>query len=140
MTNTRITDPEIIERRLDHAVMLREFSLRRGGKGLHRGGNGVIRDLEFREPLQVSLLTERRVFHPYGLRGGKDGAKGLNLWIRKDKIKGKDRVLNLGGKNSFKVGVGDRVVICTPGGGGWGVPTDETNDDMDIDEAITRFL
>ncbi|CAG8659549.1 10949_t:CDS:2, partial [Cetraspora pellucida] len=124
MTNTRITDPEIIERRLDHAVMLREFSLRRGsgGKGLRRGGNGVIRDLEFREPLQVSLLTERRVFHPYGLRGGKDGAKGLNLWIRKGQIKEKDRVLNLGGKNSIKVGVGDRVVICTPGGGGWGVP------------------
>ncbi|RIB11070.1 Hydantoinase B/oxoprolinase-domain-containing protein [Gigaspora rosea] len=142
MTNTRITDPEIIERRLDHAVVLREFSLRKGsgGKGLHRGGDGVIRDLEFREPLQVSLLTERRVFHPYGLRGGKDGAKGLNLWIRKGNVKGRDRVLNLGSKNSFKVGTGDRVVICTPGGGGWGTPTDKPNDDMDIDEAITRFL
>ncbi|CAG8585581.1 17192_t:CDS:10 [Acaulospora morrowiae] len=142
MTNTRITDPEILERRLDHSVLLREFSLRKGsgGKGLHRGGNGVIRDLEFRDSIQVSILSERRVYHPYGLNGGKDGSRGLNLWIRKNN--GSDhgkRILNLGGKNTFKVGIGDRVIICTPGGGGWGVSAD-TDDENDLDEAFTRFL
>ncbi|CAJ0887902.1 5279_t:CDS:10 [Entrophospora sp. SA101] len=105
MTNTRITDPEILERRYNHAILLREFSIRKGsgGQGLYKGGDGVIRDLEFREPLQVSILSERRVYHPYGLKGGKQGAKGLNLWIR--------------GKNTFKVNEGDRIIICTPGGG-----------------------
>ncbi|CAG8553030.1 1256_t:CDS:10 [Ambispora leptoticha] len=134
MTNTRITDPEILERRYDHAIILREFSLRKGsgGAGLHRGGDGVIRDLEFREPLKVSILSERRVFHPYGLKGGKDGACGLNIWIRKGE-NGDERVLNLGGKNSVEVNPGDRIIICTPGGGGWGPPSSDTKD-MDIVE------
>ncbi|KAG9295775.1 hypothetical protein G9A89_009003 [Geosiphon pyriformis] len=138
MTNTRITDPEILERRYDHAIILREFSLRRGsgGPGLHRGGDGVIRDLEFREPLQVSILSERRVYHPYGLKDGKDGARGLNLWVRN--VDGNVRIINLGGKNSVKVSSGDRVVICTPGGGGWGAPISSA--DMTADEAIERFL
>ncbi|KAK9768415.1 hypothetical protein K7432_000959 [Basidiobolus ranarum] len=116
MTNTRITDPEILERR--YPVILREFSLRdgSGGDGLNPGGNGVIRDLEFQESgLNASILSERRVFHPYGLEGGQDGATGLNLWIRKD-----GPTVNLGGKNTVIVGSGDRIVICTPGGGGWG--------------------
>ncbi|CAG8444302.1 15333_t:CDS:10 [Acaulospora colombiana] len=145
MTNTRITDPEILERRLNHAVLLREFSLRKGsgGKGLHRGGDGVIRDLEFRESIQVSILSERRVYHPYGLNGGKDGSRGLNLWIRKNdganqEEESGERILNLGGKNTFQVGIGDRVIICTPGGGGWGVVAD--GDEDDPDEAVTRFL
>ncbi|CAG8552365.1 8281_t:CDS:2 [Ambispora gerdemannii] len=138
MTNTRITDPEILERRYDHAIILREFSLRRGsgGAGLHRGGDGVIRDLEFCEPLQVSILSERRVFHPYGLNGGKDGACGLNLLIRKNE-NGDERVLNLGGKNSVEVKSGDRVIICTPGGGGWGPPSLDTKDILD--EAIEKY-
>lgn len=92
--------------------------------------------MEFRESLQVSILSERRVYHPYGLKGGKDGACGLNLCIRKDE-NGGTRVLNLGGKNSIKVNVGDRVIICTPGGGGWGTP--EGQKDVS-DEAVVRFL
>src|SRR3954451_8331458 len=107
-----------------------------GGAGLHKGGDGVIRDLEFREPLQVSILSERRVYHPYGLQGGKDGSRGLNLWIRKDKNGDGARTINLGGKNTIKVNAGDRIVICTPGGGGWGTPT--SNEDQ-VDEAISRY-
>ncbi|KAL1916933.1 uncharacterized protein VTP21DRAFT_5130 [Calcarisporiella thermophila] len=137
MTNTRITDPEILERRYK-GVLLREFCLRKGsgGKGQYRGGDGVIRDIEFREPLQVSILSERRVFSPYGIQGGEDGAKGLNIWIRKQN--GTEAVINLGGKNTIKVAAGDRVVICTPGGGGWGSPDDDT--EKVPDEALSRFF
>lgn len=69
MTNTRITDPEILERR--YPVLLREFSLRRGsgGNGMHRGGDGVIRRLQFRKPLNVSILSERRARAPFGMNG-----------------------------------------------------------------------
>jgi 5-oxoprolinase (ATP-hydrolysing) len=85
----------------------------------------------------VSILSERRVYHPYGLQGGKDGSRGLNLWIRKDESSNGERVINLGGKNTVKVSAGDRVIICTPGGGGWGTPT--SNEDQ-VDEAISRYL
>ncbi|POR33060.1 5-oxoprolinase (ATP-hydrolysing) [Tolypocladium paradoxum] len=146
MTNTRITDSEIFERR--YPVLLREFSIRKGsgGAGQHRGGDGVIRDIEFRIPLQVSILSERRVYHPYGLNGGEDGACGLNLWVRnvektnwdkslarfhenggRENGDGEDeekeyeeRHINLGAKNSAAMKAGDRIIVCTPGGGGWG--------------------
>ncbi len=67
MTNTRITDSEVFERR--YPVLLREFSIRKGsgGEGQHRGGDGVVRDIEFRIPVQVSILSERRVYHPTAL-------------------------------------------------------------------------
>lgn len=85
MTNTRITDSEVFERR--YPVLLREFGLREGsrGRGQHDGGEGVVRDIEFRIPVQVSILSERRVYHPYGLEGGGDAACGLNIWARKVK-------------------------------------------------------
>jgi 5-oxoprolinase (ATP-hydrolysing) len=85
MTNTRITDAEVFERR--YPVLLREFGLRRGsgGKGRHNGGDGVVRDIEFRIPVTVSILSERRVYHPYGLEGGEEGQCGLNTWVRKVK-------------------------------------------------------
>ncbi|KAI9167617.1 HyuA, N-methylhydantoinase A/acetone carboxylase, beta subunit [Paramyrothecium foliicola] len=139
MTNTRITDSEIFERR--YPVILRQFSIRAGsgGRGQHRGGDGVIRDIEFRIPLQVSILSERRVFRPYGLKGGEDGQAGLNLWVRKvekttwenslkqfhdeeapKEIEIEERHINLGAKNSAPMKAGDRIIICSPGGGGWG--------------------
>lgn len=76
MTNTRITDAEVFERR--YPVILREFSLRSNsaGRGLHGGGEGVVRDIEFRIPVQVSILSERRVYAPYGLEGGGKGGGG----------------------------------------------------------------
>lgn len=145
MTNTRITDSEIFERR--YPVLLREFSIRKGsgGNGQHRGGDGVIRDIEFCIPLQVSILSERRVYHPYGLNGGEGGDCGLNLWVRRiekmtweqslKKLDGKEdaeqveyeeRHINLGAKNSAAMKAGERIIICTPGGGGWGKPGKES--------------
>ncbi|KAG0306196.1 hypothetical protein BGZ98_002799 [Dissophora globulifera] len=142
MTNTRITDPEILERR--YPVILREFALRTGsgGEGLHAGGEGLIRDIEFLEPMEVSILSERRVFQPYGMAGGGPGQSGKNLWVQKRTIRKKDgllvaaaeedsyakeetetvfRTVNLSGKNTAHVRAGDRLMICTPGGGAWGV-------------------
>ena len=118
MTNTRITDPEILETR--YPVILKHFSLEKGtgGEGKHRGGDGVRRELKFRKNMTVSVLTERRVFHPYGLRGGLPGARGQNLLRRK---KG-DKVINLGGRTSVNVEPEDELCILSPGGGGFGSP------------------
>ena len=82
----------------------------------------MIRDIEYLEDnIQVSILSERRVFKPYGMQGGKDGKSGLNLWIRHvngDKV----LTLNLSGKNTALFGKGDRIIVQTPGGGGYGEP------------------
>ena len=120
MTNTRITDAEIFERR--YPVLLKRFSIRpnSGGKGKHRGGNGVIREIEFRRPITVSILSERRVYRPYGLEGGGDAECGLNLWLRKDGKEGGFRTVNLGGKNTADMATGERIIVYTPGGGAWG--------------------
>jgi len=80
-------------------------------------GSLQIRDLEFRRPLTVSILSERRVHAPYGLAGGHAGERGRNILVRAD-----GRRLNLGGKNTVAVQPGDRLVIHTPGGGGYGPP------------------
>ncbi|PGG97965.1 hypothetical protein AJ79_09020 [Helicocarpus griseus UAMH5409] len=131
MTNTRITDSEVFERR--YPVLLRDFSLRpgSGGNGQHRGGDGVIRDIEFRIPVQVSILSERRVYRPYGLNGGEDAQCGQNIWVRRTPKRGEEaewdvRLINLGAKNTAKMLPGDRIVIKTPGGGGWGKPGEES--------------
>ncbi|KAF2455301.1 Hydantoinase B/oxoprolinase-domain-containing protein [Lineolata rhizophorae] len=137
MTNTRITDAEVFERR--YPVVLREFSLRAGsgGKGQHPGGDGVVRDIEFRIPVQVSILSERRVFRPYGLEGGEDAECGLNIWVRQverrdknaDDVDGVEdlaegmveyRHVNMGAKNTASMKPGERIIVNTPGGGGWG--------------------
>mmetsp|Transcript_22596 Transcript_22596/g.32352 ORF Transcript_22596/g.32352 Transcript_22596/m.32352 type:complete len:1303 (-) Transcript_22596:929-4837(-) len=114
-TNTRITDPEILERR--YPVLLRQFSLRdgSGGNGLFRGGDGVVREIEALRPLTVSILSERRVLHPYGMEGGEHAMCGRNLIIKKNDI-----VLYIGGKCSTRIDTGDRIRIETPGGGGYG--------------------
>lgn len=122
MTNTRITDPESLERR--YPVILRRFGLRpkSGGSGVRPGGDGVVRDVEFRVPMTASILSERRAFAPYGMHGGGEGARGLNTWIQNngggDENAGAK--VNVGGKGSVKVKPGDRFVIETPGGGAWG--------------------
>jgi len=112
MTNTRITDPEVLEARFP--VRLLRFGLREGsgGAGHHAGGDGLIRELEFLEPMQVSILSERRERAPFGLAEGEPGQRGRNLLNDRE----------LGGKVAFGVGPGDRVRIETPGGGGFGTP------------------
>ncbi|MGB0758854.1 MAG: hydantoinase B/oxoprolinase family protein, partial [Rubripirellula sp.] len=114
MTNTRITDPEILESRLP--VRLRRFSIRRdsGGSGHHRGGDGMIREFEFLKPLVISLLTGRRTFGPYGASGGQSGKAGENLLVHQGKTE------SLAATASLSVVAGDRLIIKTPGGGGWG--------------------
>jgi 5-oxoprolinase (ATP-hydrolysing) len=116
MTNTRLTDPEILERR--YPVWLRRFHLNlgSGGRGLYNGGDGVIREVQFLKDLTLSVLTDRRVVSPYGLEGGQPGRRGQNLLKRVS-----DGVLvNLGGKCSVPVEAGDIFTLKTPGGGGWG--------------------
>lgn len=112
MTNTRITDPEVYE--LRYPVILREFSIRRGsgGVGRYRGGDGVVRCLEFREAVSASMLSERRVFRPYGLAGGGPGQAGLNLYVKKE-LDGSESVINIGGKMELNLQPGERIVIHT---------------------------
>ena len=112
------------------AVILHQFGYRpnSGGKGLYNGGDGVIREMEFLQPIEVSLLTERRARQPYGMAGGDDGQSGLNLHVtsKKRTVDGKEETVkrerNLGGKATVAFKAGDRLVLNTPGGGGWGVP------------------
>ncbi|KAM0266706.1 hypothetical protein ACHAPA_006628 [Fusarium lateritium] len=120
MTNTRITDPEILERR--YPVLLRQFGLREGtgGQGKFSGGKGIVRELEYLIDMHAGILSERRAFQPYGMAGGDPGARGENLWIRKN-----GRVINIGGKAACRVQAGDRIRILTPGGGGYG-PIEES--------------
>lgn len=122
-TNTRITDTELFEKR--YPVIVHEYSIREGsgGKGAHRGGDGVIRDIEFTyDGLEVSCLMERRSLAPFGLLGGKSGLRGKNILVKK--LQGGKRIY-LGGKNTVKVEKGDHVIIMTPGGGGFGAPEGE---------------
>jgi 5-oxoprolinase (ATP-hydrolysing) len=117
MTNTRLTDPEVLERRFP--VRVREFSIRRGsgGAGRQRGGDGILRRLEFLRELQVSILSQRRgPFAPYGLAGGEPGSLGRNTLRRAE---GKDDE-HLAGCVQMTVQPGDIVTIETPGGGGFG--------------------
>jgi len=117
MTNTRLTDPEILEWRFP--VLLESFSLRRGsgGKGQHRGGDGVIRRVRFREAMTASILSGHREIPPYGMAGGGPGTVGRNYVERTD-----GSVTALKGTDSVEVEAGDVFVIETPGGGGYGKP------------------
>lgn len=123
MTNTRLTDPEVLERR--YPVRLWEFSIRRGsgGAGRNRGGDGIRRRIEFLKPLRVSILSERRgPSFPFGLQGGEPGAPGRNSLHKA----GESEARPLGGKVQLEVAAGDILLIETPGGGGFGkVPGDD---------------
>lgn len=118
MTNTKITDGEILERR--YPVILREFSIREnsGGKGFRNGGDGVIREIEFLEKMRVNILSERRSIAPNGINGGKSAKRGKNLLIRKSKN------YNLNSKVNLKIKKFDRIRIESAGGGGYGKEED----------------
>ncbi|MFM9997006.1 MAG: hydantoinase B/oxoprolinase family protein [Phycisphaerales bacterium] len=115
MTNTRITDPEVLERR--YPVRLDRFAVRRGsgGAGRHRGGDGVEREITFLEPGSLSILSQHRGAGPRGLAGGAYGLPGRQHVVRADGM-----VLELGAIGGCEVGPGDRFVLHTPGGGGFG--------------------
>tara|TARA_R110000868_G_scaffold4155_33_gene25577 strand:- start:3061 stop:6678 length:3618 start_codon:yes stop_codon:yes gene_type:complete len=117
MTNTRLTDPEILEWRFP--VILDSFEIRRGsgGAGQHRGGDGVIRRVKFREQMTASMLSGHRIIPPYGMKGGAEGQVGHNYVIRAD-----GSVTEQGGTDSTEVYPGDIYVVETPGGGGYGTP------------------
>jgi len=114
MTNTRITDPEVMETRLP--LRLKRFAIRRGsgGGGRRRGGDGMIREIEFLKPLTLSLITGRRTRPPYGVDGGDAGKSGRNTLIRAGEP------IELHFATTTTVGPGDVLLIETPGGGGWG--------------------
>ncbi len=132
MTNTRLTDPEILEQR--YPVLLQEFSIRRGsgGAGSHRGGDGVVRKIKFLQPLELSTLSQRRgPYPPYGLSGGEPGKTGVNLLVRAN-----GQRESLPGCTHLRVEPGDMLVIATPGGGGFGpVPAPQVTTNQDASGA-----
>ena len=113
MTNTRMTDVEVLENRLP--IRLHRFAVRNGsgGKGSHRGGDGLVREFEFLRPVTVSLLTNRRTTSPPGIHGGGNGHPGINT-----RIDGSGSHLELPPSVSYEAVSGERLVIETPGGGG----------------------
>jgi len=115
MTNSRLTDPEVLETR--YPVLVEAFSIRRGsgGQGSHRGGDGVVRRIGFREPMTATLLSNRRRVPPFGLQGGGSGEVGTARVERAD-----GTVQTMSATDLVEVGAGDSIVIETPGGGGWG--------------------
>ncbi|MEY3841762.1 MAG: Acetone carboxylase beta subunit, partial [Pseudomonadota bacterium] len=115
MTNSRLTDPEVLETRFP--VLLEEFSIRRGsgGDGANRGGDGAVRRVRFLEPLTAAILSNHRRTAPFGLSGGEDGAVGDN---RVERVDG--TADPLGATAEVSMGIGDVFVIETPGGGGFG--------------------
>ena len=115
MTNSRLTDPEVLELRFP--VLLREFRLRRGsgGAGRRRGGDGAVRSIEFLEPMQLAVLSNRRSTAPFGLDGGGDAAPGRARVVRCN-----GTATELGARDKTRVEAGDLFVIETPGGGGFG--------------------
>ncbi|GAA1417795.1 hydantoinase B/oxoprolinase family protein [Streptomyces thermospinosisporus] len=129
MTNSRLTDPEVLEWRLP--VRLEEFSVRRGsgGAGRWRGGDGAVRRIRFLEPMTVSTLSQHRRVPPYGMAGGEPGALGANRIHRAD-----GTVTELAGSDSADVRPGDVLVIETPGGGGYGPPPDPHHAGEEIDD------
>jgi 5-oxoprolinase (ATP-hydrolysing) len=115
MTNSRLTDPEILETRFP--VLLEEFSIRRGsgGNGAHKGGDGVVRRVRFLKSMRAGILSNRRIVPPFGLAGGEPGALGRNSICRAD-----GSTQTLPATASAALGAGDCFTIETPGGGGYG--------------------
>jgi 5-oxoprolinase (ATP-hydrolysing) len=117
MTNSRLTDPEVLETR--YPVLVERFAIRRGsgGEGRHKGGDGVERHIRFRERMRANILSNRRAVAPRGIEGGGNAAAGVNQVIRAD-----GTVETLSATASAEMREGDMFVIETPGGGGFGNP------------------
>ncbi|WP_404785798.1 hydantoinase B/oxoprolinase family protein [Altericista sp. CCNU0014] len=117
MTNSRLTDPEVLEWRFP--VLVNSFAIRAnsGGNGRHRGGNGVVRQIQFREAMTAAILSGHRIVPPFGLAGGEAGAVGRNVVKRRN---GDTELLD--GRAEVQMQPGDIFAIETPGGGGFGQP------------------
>src|ERR1700759_2485661 len=115
MTNSRLTDPEVLELRFP--VLIDLFQIKRGSGGLGRwsGGDGVVRRIRFREPMMVAILANNRVIAPFGLEGGRGGEVGKTYIQRSD-----GGTEDLGSSGQSDVQAGDSIVVETPGGGGFG--------------------
>ena len=116
MTNSRLTDPEILEFR--YPVRVEEHSIRKnsGGTGRHQGGNGAVRKIRFLQPMTAAILAGHRIIPPFGMAGGGDGAVGANWVERKDGGR-----VNLSYSDECEMNTDDVFVLETPGGGGFGV-------------------
>jgi 5-oxoprolinase (ATP-hydrolysing) len=115
MTNSRLTDPEVLEWRFP--VRLEDFHIRQnsGGAGAWRGGNGVVRRLRFLEPMTAAILSNHRIVPPYGMAGGAPGALGQTWVERAD-----GQRVALASTDSIEMEAGDQIIVATPGGGGFG--------------------
>ena len=124
MTNSRLTDPEVLEWRFP--VLVEAFSIRpnSGGIGKHQGGNGAIRRIRFREAMTAAILSGHRTVELFGLAGGRSGATGRNSVVRQD-----GTIEPLPSKAEVAMRIGDVFVIETPGGGGFGAALDRSNSD-----------
>jgi 5-oxoprolinase (ATP-hydrolysing) len=122
MTNTRLTDPEVLEQR--YPVLIEKFEIRdgSGGAGRWRGGDGVVRRIRFRERMNVAILANNRTVAPFGLQGGHSGMPG-RTYVRR----GNGSVEDLGSCGQTEVTPGDCVVVETPGGGGFGAKINASN-------------
>ena len=127
MTNTRITDPEIMEHR--YPLRLWRFVIRKdsGGWGAFKGGDGLIREYEFLEDMELSILSQHRKIAPYGMKGGEAGSKG-EQWL----ITAKGEKQQLEGISNLKIHKNDIFLLKTPGGGGFGLP-EENNIPLTIE-------
>ena len=117
MTNTRNTPIESLEAHYPFRIAATGLRRGSGGEGLHPGGEGLVREIEFLEPVTVSLMGERRRHRPWGLAGGGPGATGEDWWIGRDGTGER-----IPAKVTFDAEAGDRLRVLTPGGGGWGTP------------------
>jgi 5-oxoprolinase (ATP-hydrolysing) len=117
MTNSRLTDPEVLEWR--YPVLLESFAIRRGsgGRGRWRGGDGAVRRVRFLEPMTAAILSSHRLVRPHGMAGGEPGTPGRNYVLRRD-----GTVTELGPFDQTEMAAGDTFVIESPGGGGYGPP------------------
>jgi 5-oxoprolinase (ATP-hydrolysing) len=140
MTNTRVTDLEILEKR--YPVLVRQFSIRpdSGGEGLHPGGKGAIRAFEARATMTFSLSSERRVHQPYGMAGGGAGKSSRNLALLK-LPDGGNRWVNAGGKGIIQLKCGEQLYVYTPGDGAWGaLPRDgEVNGHSSVRQIMLQY-
>src|SRR5688500_2612295 len=121
MTNSRLTDPEVLEWRFP--VRVEEHSIRRGsgGRGKWSGGNGATRRIRFLEPMKAAVLSGHRRVPPYGMAGGEPGGLGRN-WVERAEYPANGECIELSHADEIDMRAGDVFVIETPGGGGYGAP------------------